>query len=65
MLGGVEHDPLVDLVGHRDDVPPLAELRQQRQLIPGEDFAGWVMRRVEQEHPGARPKRGGCFLRIE
>ena len=65
MLGVVEHDPLVDLVGHRDDIPPLTELRQRRQFAPSEDFAGRVMRRVEQEQPRARPERGCCFFWVK
>ena len=65
MRGVIEHDPLVDLVGQRDDIPALTKLGQDRQLAPTENFAGRVMGCVEQEQARARPKGVGRFLRIE
>ena len=65
MRVAVVNDVLVDLVGDREHVPLLAELRDELQLCPGEDLACRVVRRVDDD--GARPivERRGQLLLVE
>ena len=55
----VEDDPVVHLVGDRDHIVLLAERGDPRQLGPREDFAGRVVRRVEDDDLRLLRERGG------
>ena len=49
----VEHEVLVDLVGHGDEVVLHAEPSDRLELRGGEHLAGGVVRRVQQHQPRA------------
>ena len=53
VLAAVEHEVLVDLVGDGEQVALAAVRGDQLQLGAVEDLAGRVVRRVEQDQPGA------------
>ena len=59
VLAAVEREVLVDLVGDGDHVALAAVLRDELELLAGEDLAGRVVRRVEQDQARARRERGG------
>ena len=61
----VEHEVLVDLVGDGDHVVLAAQLGDQRQLLAGEDLAGGVVRRVEQQDLRVRGERGPKLVGVE
>ncbi len=51
-------DVLVYLIGDHEGVVPLAQLRDQGQLLDREDLAGRVVRRVDDDRTGAVGERG-------
>ena len=63
VLGVVEDEVLVDLVGDDPGVVLARERRDELELGPGEDLAGRVVRRVEQHEPGPR-REGGPQRRL-
>ena len=63
--GAGEHEVLVDLVGDDDQVVVDGQLGDLRQLAGVEHLAGRVVRRVEQDQPGARPDGGAQLGRVE
>ena len=61
----LEHEVLVHLVGHRDEVVLDAELRDHLELGAREHLAGRVVRRVQQQHARARRDRARELVGIE
>ena len=61
----LEHEVLVDLVGHRDEVVLDAELRDHLELGAREHLAGRVVGRVQQQHAGTRRDRARELVGIE
>ena len=67
MLGAVEDDPVVDLIGEGNDIVLARQSgRRSRQLGAAKDFAGRVVRRVEQHHLASAGLNAAAeFVRIE
>jgi hypothetical protein len=58
-------DVLVDVVGQRDQVVLAAEVGDQLELVPAEDLAGRVVRRVDDDRPRPRRDRRAELVRID
>ena len=56
---------LVDLVGDDEHVVPAGEFGDELELGSGEDLAGRVVRRVEQDQLRPLAECGGQLIRIE
>ena len=63
--GAVEHQVLVDLVGDHQQVVLDGQTGHPGQFVSIKDLAGWVMRRVEEDHSGRGTDRRDQVLRIE
>ena len=64
-MGAVEHQVLVDLVGHRQQVVGAAQLGYLRQLVGAEHLARRVVGRVEEEQAGPRADGRGQLAGVE
>ena len=65
VLGAVEGQVLVDLVGDHDEVVLDRHVGHRLQLLPAEHRPGRVVRAVEQHEPGARRHRGPQRVDVE
>jgi hypothetical protein len=65
MAGVVVKNMLVHFIGDGDDVMLQAQLGDGPQLVAREDFAGGIMRRVDDNRPGPRVECRGQFVGIE
>ena len=65
MFGAGEHQMLVDLVGHHQNIVLLGDLGDELQFVAGEHLAGRVVRRVEQDQFGAVGDRRTELVAVE
>ena len=65
MSGAVEHQVLVDLVGDHQQVVLDGQTGHPGQFVSIKDLAGWVMRRVQEDHPGRGTNRRDQVVRVE
>ena len=65
MLGAVEDQVLVHLVGDHQQVALAGEFGDRGELGAGQDRAGRVVRGVEQDQPGARGDGGAQLVQVQ
>ena len=64
-MGAVEHEVLVDLVGHGHDVTGAAQFGYLCELVAAEHLSGRVVGRVEEEQAGTGADGRGQFVGVE
>ena len=65
MLGAVVEHVLVDFVGDRKGIPAHAEIADAFEFGALENFAGGIIRRIEDDRLGRGTERRGEFIGIE
>ena len=65
VLSVIVSEVLINFIRQRDYIMFLTELRNCFEFAAAEDFAGRIVRAVEQEHAGLARERGRQFVRVK